>query len=336
MSNSNFSENDIRPSDLMKEQQIAMTIDIGRLLQQSDKFVFVNCPACQKDSADLKYHKYGMRFVECKACRTMYTNPRPTAEVLEEFYKDSVNYSFWDKHIFPASEKVRREKIFVPRVDKTLEICQKYNVKNDSLLEIGAAFGTFCLEMKSRNYFKNIVAVEPTPNLAKTCRKKGLQVIEEVVENIEFNEKEKFDVIVNFEVIEHIFSPINFIANLKKMLKKGGLLIITCPNGQGFDFKILKEKCNSVDHEHLNYFNPSSLALLLNSSGFKVLESHTPGKLDAELVRNKILSGEYKVDKGSFLYQVLVENWEHVGIDFQSFLSNSGLSSNMWIVVQLE
>ncbi len=189
--------------------------------------------------------------------------------------------------------------------------------------------------MQSRNYFNRIVAVEPTPNLAETCRGKGLEVIEDVIENIETDDKGSFDVVVNFEVIEHLFSPRNFLDNCKKLLKPGGLLITTCPNGQGFDFRVLKEKCNSVDHEHLNYFNPCSLGLLLESSGFNVLESYTPGKLDAELVRNKILSGEFEVDKGSFLNQVLVERWEDVGNDFQNFLANSGLSSNMWIVAQL-
>jgi 2-polyprenyl-3-methyl-5-hydroxy-6-metoxy-1,4-benzoquinol methylase len=335
MSNTELKENEIRPADLMRDQHTAMIVDIGRLLQHADKFIPVNCPACEKDDADYQYQKYGMRFVECKNCNTMYTNPRPTAEVLEEFYKDSVNYSFWNKNIFPASENIRRKKIFVPRVDKTLEICKKYNVQNNSLLEIGAAFGTFCVEMKSRNYFKSIVAVEPTPTLAATCRGKGLEVIEEVIENIEFSENEKFDVIVNFEVIEHIFSPKDFILNCKKLLKPGGLMITTCPNGQGFDFKVLKEKCNSVDHEHLNYFNPHSLGLLLGNSGFKVLESHTPGKLDAELVRKKILSGEYDVSQHSFLNQVLIEKWEEVGNDFQKFLADSGLSSNLWIVAQL-
>jgi len=336
MSNHSFSESDIRADDLRKGQFTAMTIDIGRLLQHADKFVEVNCPACQKNDADLKFQKYAMKFVECKNCRTLYTNPRPTVNILENFYKDSQNYSFWNKHIFPASEKARREKIFVPRVDKTIELCKKYKVKNDTLLEIGAAFGTFCVEIKARNYFKRIVAVEPTPNLAKTCREKGLEVIEDVVENIAFSKEEVFNVIVNFEVIEHIFSPVDFIENVKRILKKGGLLITTCPNGQGFDFKTLKEKCNSIDHEHLNYFNPSSLELLLNNSGFEVLESSTPGKLDAELVRRKILAGEFKVENDSFLYQVLIENWEEAGEAFQKFLSDAGLSSNMWTVARLK
>jgi 2-polyprenyl-3-methyl-5-hydroxy-6-metoxy-1,4-benzoquinol methylase len=334
MNNDSFKENDIRPKNLMGKQAIAATIDIGRLLIKANEFTEVSCPACESTDYQKKYNKYSLTFVECRKCKTIFTNPRPTEEVLSYFYKDSVNYAYWNEYIFPASEEVRRKKIFVPRVDKTLMFCQKYNVETNSLLEVGAGFGTYCLEAKSRNIFQRIVAVEPTPNLAETCRKRGLEVIEDMIENIHFSEEEKFDVVVNFEVIEHLFSPKNFIINCGRLLKKGGLFIVTCPNGQGFDFMVLGEKCNSLDHEHLNYFNPQSLSLLLENCGFEVLESLTPGKLDADLIRNKILEGEFDVSQNPFLKKVLIEDWDNLGDKFQEFLADNGLSSNMWIVAR--
>jgi 2-polyprenyl-3-methyl-5-hydroxy-6-metoxy-1,4-benzoquinol methylase len=303
-------------------------------LTQKDKFVYVECPACGKSDSFKKLEKYTFDIHECHQCETLFTNPRPSSEVLDWFYKGSINYDYWNKYIFPASENARRLKIFVPRVDKVLEFCKKYDVKTDSLLEIGCAFGTFCVEMQSRNKFKRIVGVEPTPGLAETSRQKGIEVIEEVIENINFDEDERFDVVVNFEVIEHIFSPKDLILQSKKLLKKNGLFIVTCPNGKGFDFQVLGEKCNSIDHEHLNYFNPKSLGILLESCGFEVLESITPGKLDAELVRNKVLEGEFDLHNQPFLQQVLMDEWESKGQAFQNFISDSGLSSNLWIIAR--
>lgn len=329
-----FNENDIRPKNLMRDQAVAATVDLGRLLLKANEFVQVNCPACESKQYTKKYSKYGLTFVECNECKTIFTNPRPTEEILSYFYRGSVNYAYWNKYIFPASEATRREKIFVPRVDRTLLFCQKYNVETNSLLEVGAGFGTYCLEVQSRNIFKRIVAVEPTPHLAESCRKKGLEVIEDMIENIYFSEEEKFDVVVNFEVIEHLFSPKKFIINCGRLLKKGGLFIVTCPNGQGFDFMVLGDKCNSLDHEHLNYFNPKSLSLLLENCGFEVLESLTPGKLDADLVRNKILEGEFDVSQNPFLKKVLIDDWDNLGDKFQAFLADNGLSSNMWIIAR--
>ena len=327
-----FSENEIRPKDLVEGQKNMVAIDIGRLLSMRDQFVWVACPGCGADDSYRKFEKYALDYRECRHCKTLYMNPRPSPDVLDWFYKGSVNYDYWNKFIFPASEDARRAKIFVPRVEKVLQYCDKFNVRADSLLEIGCAFGTFCVELKSRGKFRRIVAIEPTPSLAATSRSKGIEVIEDVIENVTFPENERFDVVVNFEVIEHIFSPRDFILQSRRLLKTGGLFILTCPNGRGFDFMVLGEKCNSLDHEHLNYFNPESLSALLKDCGFELLEVITPGKLDAELVRNKILDGSFDIQGQPFLKQVLIDEWEARGAAFQHFISGSGLSSNMWII----
>jgi len=109
---------------------------------------------------------------------------------------------------------------------------------------------------------------------------------------------------------------------------------LTCPNGLGFDIATLGSVSNSVDHEHLNYFNPASLSHLLQAQGMKVLESFTPGGLDAELVRNKVLDGDFDLKDQPFLNTVLMQEWDLHGQAFQDFLIARGLSSNLWVVAR--
>ena len=335
MNNKNFTENDIRPVVLMDKQRIAMLMDIGRLLTRYKEFISINCPACGSSSFYKKLEKYGFTFVSCRDCETIYMNPRPTQDILEWFYKNSENYEYWNKYIFPASENIRRQKIFKPRVERILEICDKYNINTNSLMEIGAAFGTFCSEMILKNRFKHVIGVEPTPELAKTCRQKGITIIENTIENVVLDDQiGKFDVIVGFEVIEHLFSPKALLQNCEKMLNNNGLLVISCPNSQGFDFIVLGSLCDAIDHEHLNYFNTTSLALLIRSCGFEILEIQTPGMLDAELVRKKILNGEYDISQQHFLKKLLIDDWEKHGKGFQKYLSDSCLSSHLWMVAR--
>lgn len=318
----------------MDEARKLALVDAGRMLTRRNEFVYVDCPACGSTKSYKKFEKLGLNYVECAECGTMYINPRPSKEVLGWFYRGSVLYPYWNQHIFPASENARRENIFVPRVDKVLEFCDKHQIKTGALLEIGSAFGSFCLEMQSRNRFKRITGVEPTPALAQNCREKGIEIIEKSVEEIVLAEDHTYDVVANFEVIEHTFSPREFIMQCGNFLKPGGLFVATCPNGKGFDFITLGSLCSNIDHEHLNYLNPESFSVLLKSCGFEVLEVLTPGRLDAELVRNRILSGEYDVSQNAFLRQVLVDKWTEVGEPFQEFLSTNGLSSSMWIVAR--
>ena len=329
-----FTENDIRPADLMKGQEEAVLQDIEFLQDHKDQFVTVTCPACDAAESRPKYHKYSFDYQECVNCSTVYMNPRPSAELLGEFYARSVNYDYWNAYIFPASEETRRQRIFIPRVDRVLEYCDKYGSGKQSMLEVGAGFGTFCEEMQSRNTFGRIVAIEPTPSLSETCRSKAIETIEQPIEEVVIPENELFDLVVNFEVIEHLFSPKNFIRKCADFLNTGGLFVVTCPNGSGFDIVTLKEVSKTIDHEHLNYLNPASLSHLLETCGFEVLEVLTPGILDAELVRNAVLEGNFSLEGNDFLEQILFKNWKTSGDSFQQFLVDNKLSSNMWIIAR--
>lgn len=321
----------IRPDHLKKGQMEAFLEDIAYLLTFKDQFVTVHCPACGSNDFHPAFDKYGLRFVECDACGTVFINPRPTPEILEKYYTNSKNYWYWNNFIFPASESVRREKIFLPRVERILGICQKYRINTGTLLEVGAGYGTFCEELKKTGMFRKIIAVEPTPGLAETCRKKGLDVIELPVEKVRMD-KDSVDVVVSFEVIEHLFNPGEFIRSCGSILFPGGLIVLSCPNVKGFDMMVLREISESFDAEHLNYFTPESLSGLLTACGFEVLETSTPGKLDADMVRKKILNGEFDISGRPFLKRLLLTDWEKTGSAFQKFLADNGLSSHLWIV----
>ena len=329
-----FTEEDIRPAELMDRQRVAVLVDLGRLLSRRDEFVEVDCPACASPDGALSLSKNGLQYETCAQCATMYMNPRPSSDVLDWFYQGSVNYAYWNDVIFPASEDSRRVRIFQPRVDKVLELCRTYGVETGALMDVGAGYGTFCAEVVSRGVFDRVVAVEPTPSLAETCRRRGIETVERPIEQVEIGEGGGFDVIANFEVIEHLFNPRAFVAEMARLLRPGGLLVLTCPNGQGFDVATLGAASLTVDHEHLNYFNPDSIGRLLSESGLTVLGRFTPGRLDADLVRTQALAGDLDLSGQPFLRRVIIDEWDRLGGPFQAFLVEHGLSSNLWAVAQ--
>ena len=328
-STSGFSENDIRPRELMAEKQKYVDADLTYLLSRHAEFVEVACPACDSGEEIFKFEKLGFSYCECLLCGTLFMNPRPSHAVLRDFYATSQNYQFWNRHIFPATEAVRRDRIFRPRAERLSDYCRRFGVTTHTLLEVGAGFGTFCEEMRSLNLFERIVAVEPSPDLARTCRARRLEVFEMPIGEI--SASFTADVIASFEVIEHLFSPYDFIMQCASLLKPGGLLVITCPNYRGFDIATLKTLSNSIDHEHLNYFHTESLPLLLQRCGFDLKEVQTPGTLDAELVRKHVLSGALDLNNQPLLWEILVERWPTLGQRFQDFLAANCLSSHMWV-----
>jgi 2-polyprenyl-3-methyl-5-hydroxy-6-metoxy-1,4-benzoquinol methylase len=333
-----LTENEIRPDALMAEQARLFAEDVSRLMAHRAEFVQAPCPACEAAAFEPAFEKAGMPFVRCRSCDTIFANPRPTAAHMEDYYRHSKNYQYWSEAIFPASENARREKIFKPRVQQVLQICQRFGVPTETLLEVGAGFGLFCEEMVKTQAFKRVIAVEPTPYLAEDCRRRGLDVIEKPIEQVErkqlLQHGGKIDVIANFEVIEHLFSPGQFIRQCAELLDEGGILILTCPNGKGFDIQVLREKSSAIDVEHVNLFNPKSLTLLLEQCGFDVIETQTPGRLDAELVRKALLNGDLPPESQPFLKQILIDEWDTQGAAFQAFLTTNRLSSNMLLTAR--
>jgi SAM-dependent methyltransferase len=326
-------ETEIRPDELMAEQARHYEADVARLLERRDQFVNVSCPACGGDASHPMWRKYELEFVSCDACETVYMDPRPSPDLLEEYYRTSQNYEYWSRVVFPASEQARRAKIFRPRAERVAEIARRHRSTMGTAIDVGAGFGTFCEELRALGSFERIIAVEPEPHLAAICRERDLEVIEAPIERVDLGPASA-DLVTAFEVIEHLFSPGDLIARCRDVLAPGGLLIVTCPNAKGFDVVQLAELASAVDTEHLNYFNPASLAGLLAEQGFEVLERQTPGRLDAELVRKRALTGGYDLDQQPFLKQVLIDDWETLGAPFQDFLVETGLSSNMWVVAR--
>ena len=105
------------------------------------------------------------------------------------------------------------------------------------------------------------------------------------------------------------------------------MLFIATPNIKGFDLLVLKDKSdNTTAPDHLNYFHPKSISLLLGNAGFEILEIKTPGKLDAELVRNKAKEGVVSLDNQPFLKRILIDEGDTYMDSFQKWLSDNGLS----------
>ncbi|MBP1178521.1 class I SAM-dependent methyltransferase [Methylobacterium sp. PvR107] len=324
----------VRPEIYQEGHQRALALDISWLSERSGSFVEVDCPACNCSGRHPLYEKYGMHHVVCDDCGTQYISPRPTPGMLAEFYAQSEIYYFWGQTIYPSSATARKERIFRPRARIIDEICEKAGlVKGGILVEIGAAYGLFCEEIRALGRFDRIVAIEPVPTLAATCREKGFEVIESTVEQV--NLDCSVDVACSFEVIEHLFSPLAFMKEIFRLLKPGGHVMLSCPNIKGFDTEVLGARSDTVDHEHLNYFSPASITILAERVGFVDVKVVTPGRLDVEIVSSALRHGLISEDElGKFVSKIVAGPDRAVAEHFQAFLAASGLSSSMLLIAR--
>lgn len=82
-----------------------------------------------------------------------------------------------------------------------------------------------------------------------------------------------FDAVFAGEVIEHLFDVDKFLEETRRVLKHGGILVITTPNLVSFwnRFRALFGKAFidvNTDKQHIRFFTRASLTKLLESHGF--------------------------------------------------------------------
>lgn len=323
-------EEEIRRRETFNTYLRIVEEDIKTIFKDRSIFIHIACPACGRLDYWPQFEKFGFNYVLCQRCKTLFVNPRPSLELLIEFYKNSKSTVFWIEKFFKPVADVRREKMFRPRAEFVKDTMPKFN--NSVIGDIGAGFGLFLEELAVFWPSAKMVAIEPSLDMAEICRKKGFTVIASAIEDVQ-GWDDKFDLITNFELFEHLFSPEEFLQKIRDLLKAGGYLYLTTLNGMGFDILLLWEKSKSIaPPQHLNFFNPSSMELLLKKSGFEIIEISTPGVLDWDIVEGMIKNEA--IDLGRFYNYLANEGSDNCKKELQEWITKNGLSSHMRILAR--
>lgn len=96
------------------------------------------------------------------------------------------------------------------------------------VLDVGCNDGTF-IEMLQRKRHCDVTGIDISDTALEEAKKKGLNVMTADVENLPF-EDETFDVITCMEVLSHLFDPKKAVKEMRRVLKKNGILLGSCPH----------------------------------------------------------------------------------------------------------
>lgn len=321
-------EEDIRKRDIFNKYLELVAKDVNDFFDFKS-FVSIECPACGNNKFSFEFEKIGFKYVSCQVCSTLFVNPRPPFEVLTEFYSKSPSTSFWVNEFFKPVTEVRRDKIFKPRAE---HISKLFENKNWTVGDIGAGFGLFLEELKKIRPDSYYIAIEPSTEMSDICRDKGLDVYCTCLEDLKGMDG-CFDLLTAFELLEHLYDPLTFLEKVHSLLKPGEYLFCTTLNGKGFDILLLWKRSKSVTPpHHLNFFNPMSIRLLFQRSGFEIEEISTPGKLDYDIVEGMIKNEG--VDLGKFWKLLAEEASGKCKLELQDWISKYNLSSHMRILAK--
>lgn len=199
--------------------------------------------------------------VKSKPLGFVFSKSIPTGEELVKHYE---KYSRED-YLSPVTIK---------RYDELLAMFEKYR-KTNRILDVGCGVGYFLQHAATKGW--EVYGTEFTDAAVASCEAKGI-LMKQGPLSTDWYEKESFDVITSFEVLEHINNPVPEVSNFYKLLRKGGVLYFTTPNFNCFERFWLKSKYSVICYpEHLCYYTPKTVNFLMNKIGFAKVSLKTSG-----------------------------------------------------------
>lgn len=322
-------EHEIRPEALLKRYIELSAQDAANCFGGVPR-LDVACVACEGMNAAKQFDKNGFAYAQCVDCGTLFQSPRPPIGAFELFYRESKSSRYWAEVFFPAVAEIRREKIFRPRVERLAKLCDDRGLVVDRLIDVGSGYGIFLDEWRRLFPKVQALAIEPSASLAQECRAKGFSVVENIVENVVGHDASA-DLVVCFEVLEHVYAPADFVRVLKGLARPGGYVFISTLGIDGFDLQVLWEKSTQISPpHHINFLSVKGFEWLFQRAGLVDVTVTTPGQLDVDIVRNMAKRDASVLNGHRFLQNLLASDSSATA--FQHFLTEQRMSSHAWVI----
>ena len=191
---------------------------------------------------------------------------------ITKFYCQKCGLGFYDPKIAGDNEfysKLANEKWYYLHEDKSEFTFTNALIKeNDSVLDIGSGRGAFTKYIEKKIDY---IGLELSSDAVEFAQSDNLNVIEKTIESYSVGKKNKHDLAVAFQVLEHIENIDSFIQSTREVLKPKGMLIIAVPNNDSFIRYAPNNLLNLPPH-HLLHWNEQSLSYMAEKYDFEVVD----------------------------------------------------------------
>ena len=152
------------------------------------------------------------------------------------------------------------------------EFAAPFIARGERVLDVGCGFAHFARHISDASF----TGLEFSTHAAQIGRAAGRNIISESVEQHATNHGAQYDVVVSFQVIEHVCNPKAFLDACVACLRPGGRLFIGVPADDSFPGIAVNGIYNLPPH-HVTFWSDRSLKFALENAGIgQVVLSHEP------------------------------------------------------------
>ena len=246
----------------------------------------LHCPNCK--SRDLSWEEEYNK-ISCKECKQTYSVQQgvpvflPAGDTenkaepaihekqgsvfnyIDHYQKDGIEHDYFEERDAGTEHTDRRVREYIFS-----------QIESDSgrVLDVGCGRAWVAQHLCPKNYevVSMDISLENTSGALKTYPFENHAAVVADVFSLPFNEN-TFDVIIASEIIEHVVDPQAFVANLIRVLKPGGQLIVTTPYKEKIKYSLCVH-CNKLTplHAHIHSFDEKILTSLYSGDDIQSCE----------------------------------------------------------------
>ena len=188
-----------------------------------------------------------LSFCRCQVCKLKFFYPLITGD--ENFY-NVLQKNDW----YYMDEK------------NEYEFALRYIKKNDKVLEIGSGKAAFSKKIPATEY----TGLDFSLEAQKMAKQSGINILNETIETHSKNNC-YYDVVISFQVLEHISDPKSFIEHSLAALKNNGLLIIAIPSEDSF-LKYVSNGILNMPPHHVTRWSDKTLRFIAKKYDLDIVE----------------------------------------------------------------
>ncbi|WP_461247048.1 methyltransferase domain-containing protein [Treponema sp. R6D11] len=266
------------------------------------------CPICGKDTNKHSIARFPDRtYRRCSNCGAIYMDRAypPPIEYEKEYFFESYKKQYGKTYLedFPNLIKMAKRRLkIISQVSSRKDT--KENRYPPILLDIGCAYGPFLAASKEEGYLP--FGIDPAEDAVRYVQETlSIPAVQGFFPNYPLStpNSQLYDVVTLWYVIEHFTDCLTVLAEIKKLLKPGGILAFSTPSFSGVSGrKSLRNFLENSPADHYTIWSPKMCKKALALSGFKVKKIVMSGCHPERFP----LLGKFAKDKKSRLYNLLM------------------------------
>lgn len=208
------------------------------------------------------------RLLQCQTCHLVETSPQLDLTEMIRYYPDEYFGLSGRRFLGPGEQVIRLARVW--RAEAIHRFCRAPGRS----LDIGCGRGWMLTKLKQMGW--ECYGTEWSEMLVRRHQQNGLHVLHEPdLRDCHFPDR-FFDAITLWHVFEHIPNPSHILAEIHRIMKPGGLIVVATPDFGGLVSRLARQSWFALDvPRHLYHYSGQTLPAMVERTGFRVFRRRT-------------------------------------------------------------